>query len=200
MRAQILLAADRGMGVRESARELQTTTPTVMLWKGRYLAGGLMEIVRDAPRPGRPRQVSAEKVAQVVQRTIREKPPGATHWSTRTLAPVVGLSHTQVHRIWRAHGLKPHRQETFEVSTDIDFLAKLEDVVGLYLDPPEKAVVFSVDEKSQIQALDRTQPGLPFESPPDGGVASTLELRRARVGNAAYVSCERRNAIFEPRP
>lgn len=151
------------MGVRESARELRTTTPTVMLWKERYLAGGLAAVVRDAPRPGRPPQVSAEKVAEVVERTIREKPPGATHWSTRTLAPVVGLSHTQVHRIWRAHGLKPHRQETFKVSTDADFLAKLEDVVGLYLDPPEKAVVFSVDEKSQIQALDRTQPGLPMK-------------------------------------
>lgn len=163
LRADILLTADAGKGVRESARELQTTTPTVMLWKERYASGGLAAVVEDAPRPGRPRRVTAEKVAEVVERTTREKPAGATHWSTRTLAPVVGLSHMQVHRIWRAHGLKPHRQETFKVSTDPAFLAKLEDVVGLYLNPPEKAVVFSVDEKSQIQALDRTQPGLPMK-------------------------------------
>lgn len=109
LRADILLAADVGKGVRESARELKTTTPTVMLWKARYAAGGLAAVLEDAPRSGRPRQVTAEKVAEVVQRTTREKPVGATHWSTRTLAPIVGLSHMQVHRIWRAHGLKPHR-------------------------------------------------------------------------------------------
>src|SRR3990167_9276263 len=163
LRADILLAADVGMGVRQSARELKTTTPTVMLWKERYAAGGLAAVLKEAPRPGRPRQVTAEKVAEVIERTTREKPVGATHWSTRTLAPVVGLSHTQVHRIWRAHGLKPQREEAFKVSTDPNFLAKLEDVVGLYLNPPEKAVIFSVDEKSQIQALDRTQPGLPMK-------------------------------------
>ena len=163
LRAEILLLAAEGAGVRATARELKTTTPTVMLWKERYLLGGVEAVLEDAPRPGRPRRVTAEKVAEVIERTTREKPVGATHWSTRTLAPVVGLSHTQVHRIWRAHGLKPHRQETFKVSTDPQFLAKLEDVVGLYLNPPEKAVVFSVDEKSQIQALDRTQPGLPMK-------------------------------------
>jgi transposase len=163
LRAHILLAAEAGAGVRESARQLQTTPPTVMLWRSRYLAGGLEAVLRDAPKPGRPRTISEAKVAEVVERTTREKPPGATHWSTRTLAAEVGLSHTQVRRIWRAHGLKPHLQETFKVSTDPAFLAKLQDVVGLYLDPPEKAVVFSVDEKSQIQALDRTQPGLPMK-------------------------------------
>jgi transposase len=163
LRADILLAADGGLGVRETARTLMTTTPTVMLWQARYRAGGLKAVLADAPRPGRPRQVTAAKVAEVIERTTREKPAGATHWSTRTLAPLVGLSHTQVHRIWRAHGLKPHRQETFKVSTDPAFLTKLEDVVGLYLNPPEKAIVFSIDEKSQIQALDRTQPGLPMK-------------------------------------
>jgi len=163
LRADILLAAEAGAGVRESARQLQTTTPTVMLWRSRYLFGGLEAVLHDAPKPGRPRTISESKVAEVVERTTREKPRGATHWSTRTLAAEVGLSHTQVRRIWRAHGLKPHLQETFKVSTDPAFLAKLQDVVGLYLDPPEKAVVFSVDEKSQIQALDRTQPGLPLK-------------------------------------
>ncbi len=120
-------------------------------------------MLHDAPKPGRPRTIGEAKVAEVIERTTREKPPGATHWSTRTLAAEVGLSHTQVRRIWRAHGLKPHLERTFKVSTDPAFLAKLQDVVGLYLDPPEKAVVFSVDEKSQIQALDRTQPGLPLK-------------------------------------
>ena len=163
LRADILLAADVGLGVRETARQLETTTPTVMLWRNRYLTGGLEAVLHDAPKPGRPRTISEAKVAEVVERTTRQKPEGATHWSTRTLAAQVGLSHTQVRRIWRAHGLKPHLERTFKVSTDPAFLAKLQDVVGLYLDPPEKAVVFSVDEKSQIQALDRTQPGLPLK-------------------------------------
>ena len=163
LRARIVLLAAAGAGVRETARELRTTTPTVMLWRGRFASGGVQAILKEAPRPGRPRQIQADLVAEVVRRTLAEKPLGATHWSTRTLAPLVGLSHTQVHRIWRAHGLKPHRQENFKLSTDPAFLAKLEDVVGLYLDPPEKAVVFSIDEKSQIQALDRTQPGLPMK-------------------------------------
>ena len=178
LRANILLAADSGSGVRQSARELRTTTPTVMLWKQRYLGGGLGAVLDDAPRPGRPRQVLPDKVAEVVRLTTQEKPAGATHWSTRSLAPIVGLSHTQVHRIWRAHGLKPHRQETFKVSTDPQFLAKLEDVVGLYLNPPEKALVFSIDEKSQIQALDRTQPGLPMKR----GRAGTLTHDYKRNG------------------
>lgn len=149
-----------------------------MLWKERYRTGGLQAVLEDAHRPGRPRRITAEKVAEVVARTTQEKPAGATHWSTRTLAPVVGLSHTQVHRIWRAHGLKPHRQETFKVSTDPAFLAKLEDVVGLYLNPPEKAIVFSIDEKSQIQALDRTQPGLPMKK----GRAGTMTHDYKRNG------------------
>ncbi len=165
LRADILVAAADGKGVRESARTLQTTTPTVMLWKGRYASGGLRVVLADAPRPGRPRRVTAEKVAEVVERTTREKPVGATHWSTRTLAPVVGLSHTQVHRIWRAHGLKPHREETFKVSTDPDFLTKLEDVVGLYLNPAGKSGRFPY----------RCQLSPPGWKP---GVAVTPPLRR----------------------
>lgn len=164
LRARIVLLMDEGIGVRETARRLETTTPTVMLWRQRFTEGGLDAVLEEAPRSGRPRSVSAETVVEVVRRTTQEKPPGATHWTTRTLAPVVGLSHTQVHRIWRAHGLRPHRQESFKLSTDPAFLAKLADVVGLYLNPPEKAVVFSIDEKSQIQALDRTQPGLPMKA------------------------------------
>ena len=199
VRADVLLAADDGMGVRQSARELKTTTPTVMLWKERYRAGGLAAVLNEAPRPGRPRQVTAEKVAEVIERTTGEKPVGATHWSTRTLAPVVGLSHTQVHRIWRAHGLKPHRQDTFKVSTDPQFLAKLEDVVGLYLNPPEKAIVFSIDEKSQIQALDRTQPGLPMKK----GRAGTMTHDYKRNGTTtlfAALNVATGNVISECMP
>ena len=134
-----------------------------MLWRDRYRNGGLGAVLADAKRSGRPRVHADDKVTEIVSRTSTEKPAGATHWSTRTLGAVSGMSHTQVHRIWRAHGLKPHLHETFKVSTDPQFLARLKDVVGLYLNPPERAVVFSVDEKSQIQALDRTQPGLPMK-------------------------------------
>ena len=161
LRADILLAADRGLGVRASARELKTTTPTVMLWKARYLAGGLESVLEDAPRSGRPPRLTAEKVVEVIERTTREKPAGATHWSTRTLAPVVGLSHTQVHRIWRAHGLKPHRQETFKLSTDPNFLAKLKDVVGLYLNPPRRRWCFV----STRRARSKLSTGLSLASP-----------------------------------
>lgn len=163
LRARIVLLGAAGTGVRETARQLGTTTPTVMLWRRRFVEGGVAAVLKDAPRPGRPRQISTETVAEVVRRTLYEKPKTGTHWSTRTLAAEVGLSHTQIRRIWRAHGLKPHRQETFKLSTDPAFLAKLEDVVGLYIDPPEKAIVFSIDEKSQIQALERTQLGLPMK-------------------------------------
>jgi len=122
---------------------MKTNTPTVMLWKQRYTSGGLAAVLKEAKRPGRSK-VTAAKVAEVIERTLREKPTGATHWSTRRLAPVVGLSHTQVHRIWRAYGLKPHRQDTYP-----DFLAKLADVVGLCLDQPDKAIVFSIDKRAR---------------------------------------------------
>jgi transposase len=163
LRARIVLLADAGVGIRATARRLATTTPTVMLWRQRFRTGGVEAVLKDADRPGRPRRISADKVAEVVNRTLHEKQEGATHWSTRSLAPLVGLSHTQVHRIWRDHGLKPHRVDTFKLSTDPHFIEKLHDVAGLYLNPPEKAIVFSVDEKSQVQALDRTQPGLPMK-------------------------------------
>jgi len=163
LRARIVLMSGEGEKTGEIVAKLGASVPTVTRWRNRYEEGGAKAILKDARRPGRPRRISAEQVAEVVNRTLHEKPPGATHWSTRTLAPLVGLSHTQVHRIWRDHGLKPHRVDTFKLSTDPHFVEKLHDVVGLYLDPPEKAIVFSVDEKSQVQALDRTQPGLPMK-------------------------------------
>jgi hypothetical protein len=110
--------------------------------------------------------LTPEKITQVVHMTLHAKPPNATHWSLRSMAAAAGVSYRSVHRIWRAHGLKPHPVETFKVSRDKNFAAKVEDVVGLYLDPPDRALLFCVDEKSQIQALDRTQPGLPMKKGP----------------------------------
>jgi len=179
LRARIVLLGGDGFGVRETARRLQTATATVVLWRQRFAEGGVAGVLREAPRPGRPRSISSETVAEVVRQTTQEKPGGATtHWSTRSLAPVVGLSHTQIHRIWRAHGLKPHQQKVFKLSTDPKFVEKLTDVVGLYLNPPEKAVVFSIDEKTQVQALDRTQPGLPMKK----GRAGTMTHDYKRHG------------------
>ena len=144
-------------------QRLGTTTPTITLWRERYVAAGIAGLVKDAARPGRKPSLSAATVTGVVELTLREKPPNATHWSTRSMAAVAGISDTSVLRIWREHGLQPHRVETFKLSRDPRFVEKLQDVVALYIDPPKKAMVFSVDEKSQIQALDRTQPGLPMK-------------------------------------
>jgi len=155
LRAKILLASAEGEGVREMARRLDTTTTTVCLWRRRYLREGLAGIQTRA-RSGRPRRISDIKERSVVAATMRA-PKAATQWSARRLAKQVGFSHATVHRIWQKHDLQPHR-ETFEFSRDPAFETKLADVVGLYLDPPERALVLCVDEKSQIQALNRTQP------------------------------------------
>lgn len=163
IRAKIVLLSGQGECTGQIVECLGTTVPAITRWRDRYAQGGVAAVLNEAPRPGRPRRLGKEAVAEVVRITTTEKPEGATHWSTRTLAPVVGMSRSQVHRIWRTHGLKPHLSRTFKVSTDPRFIEKLQDVVGLYMHPPEKAVVFSVDEKSQIQALDRTQPGLPMK-------------------------------------
>ncbi len=173
LRARIVLLSGEGRSTGDIVNCLGTSHPTVTLWRNRYEQGGAEAVLREAPRPGRPPRISTEEVAQVIDRTLHEKPAGATQWSTRTLAPLVGMSHVQVHRIWKAHGLKPHLVRTFKLSNDPRFIEKLQDVVGLYMHPPEKAVVFSVDEKSQIQALDRTQPGLPMKK----GRAGTVHRR-----------------------
>ena len=132
-------------------------------WRTRFLESGIAGIAKDAPRPGRTPAVSKQKVQQIIHKTTREKPSNATHWSRRTMAAAAGVSASTVGRIWRAHGLKPHRVKTFKLSNDPRFAEKLDDIVGLYLNPPEHALVLSLDEKSQIQALDRTQPGLPLK-------------------------------------
>ena len=162
-RAQIVLQAAAGMANSEIAQALDITRPKVGLWRQRFIAQGTAGIEKDAPRSGRPRRIAARKIDEIVSLTTRQTPAHATHWSTRTLAEVAAVSPSTVGRIWRTHGLKPHRVRSFQLSKDRHFAEKLEDVVSLYLHPPEQASVLSVDEKCQIQALDRTQPGLPWK-------------------------------------
>lgn len=160
-RATIVLLAAEGLENTEIAERLGVRRHTVGKWRTRFIEGGEEAILQDAPRSGR--KPDAEAVAEILRMTTQERPPGgATHWSTRTLAAEVGVSRTFVQRTWKAHNLQPHRTKTFKVSNDPRFEEKLCDVVGLYLDPPEHAIVLSVDEKSQIQALDRTQKSLPL--------------------------------------
>lgn len=161
-RAMIVLAAGKGQPVNAIAKEFAVSRPTVYLWRDRFQQAGVLGLMKDAPRPGRKRALSPDKVHAIVDATLRTTPPDATHWSVRTMAKAQGVSHAMVHRIWRAHGLQPHRVETFKLSRDPDFVKKLRDVVGVYLNPPEKALVFCVDEKPQVQALDRTAPVLPL--------------------------------------
>ena len=163
LRARIVLLSANGISTAEIMRRLSTSTPTISRWRNRYETDGVAGLFKDRSRSGRKRRIEEAKVREVVHRTLQEKPLCATHWSTRSLAKVVGLSPASVQRIWKAHGLKPHRIRTFKLSRDPRFVEKLQDVVGLYIDPPEHAIVLSVDEKSQIQALDRTQPGLPMK-------------------------------------
>jgi transposase len=163
VRSRIILLAANGLQNQQIAAELGVSTRMVALWRGRFLLLGAQGLLKDAPRPGRTPRITAEAVAEVVSRTTQTTPSNATQWSTRTMAREVGISEASVRRIWHAHGLKPHRIESFKISRDPEFAAKLDDVVGLYLNPPEHALVLSVDEKSQIQALDRTQPGLPIK-------------------------------------
>jgi transposase len=161
LRARIVLHCAEGLGNHDVARKLGCGESTVRKWRKRWIALGL-DGLDDGFRSGAPRKASDDKVEEVVRLTIETTPEGATHWSTRSMASKVGLSKDTVARIWRAFGLKPHRSTTFQISTDPFFIEKVRDVVGLYMDPPDNALVLSVDEKSQIQALNRTQPVLPM--------------------------------------
>src|SRR6266545_5473446 len=163
LRARIVLLAAEGLENREIAVKLNTSKPTAGLWRARYAKLGLAGIEKDASRPGRPRKDRGDLEQKIVHMTTQEKPRNATHWSTRSLAAVLKIDHVLVHRVWKAHGLQPHWVRSFKLSKDKDFIKKLVDVVGLYLNPPEHALVLCADEKSQIQALDRTQPGLPIK-------------------------------------
>ena len=163
LRAKIVLLAADGWSNVQVARQVGTSRPTVILWRHRFLQGGPNALTEIAPGRGRRVTYGAERVKAVVEATTQTKPPGATHWSTRTMAKAQGISKATVQRIWSAHGLQPHRTKRFKLSKDRQFTEKLTDVVGLYLNPPDKAIVLCVDEKSQIQALERTQPGLPMK-------------------------------------
>src|SRR5580693_7720768 len=160
-RARVLLACAEGMDNKAAARKLRCSKGMVGKWRARFLRARL-EGLYDEPRPGAPRQVSDDQIEQVVIQTLESTPRGQTHWSTRELASATGLSRMTISRIWHAFGLQPHRTETFKLSPDPLLIEKVRDIVGLYMNPPDHALVFCVDEKSQIQALDRTQPLLPL--------------------------------------
>ena len=177
-RAQIVLASAAGESGSAICTRLNVSRPTVSRWLDRYDVDGVVGLEADRPRAGRPKQITIADEAAIIERTLRTAPPSGTHWSTRIMARVTGHHHATIARIWRAHGLKPHRVKRFKLSTDPEFVAKLRDVVGLYLHPPERAVVFAFDEKSQIQALDRTQPGLPLKK----GRAGTMTHDYKRHG------------------
>jgi transposase len=160
-RARIILSASDGKSNTTVAEELKLTQPTVGKWRTRFLEQRLDGLM-DEPRPGAPRTITDDDVERVITMTLETTPTDATHWSTRALAAKAGMSQSAISRIWRAFGLQPHRAETFKLSKDPLFIEKVRDIVGLYLSPPDRAVVLCVDEKSQIQALDRTQPLLPM--------------------------------------
>jgi len=162
VRARIILLAAEGKSNLDIANNLNINVNTAAKWRKRFLQHRFKGL-QDKPRNGPKRIYNAGKVAEIVNTTLQTKPPKDTHWSTRTLAEKMGVSHMTIQRIWKAHNLQPHRVRTFKLSRDPRFVEKLTDVVGLYLNPPEHALVLSVDEKSQIQALDRTQPGLPLK-------------------------------------
>jgi transposase len=161
VRSRIVLRCANGVTNTQVAEELQVTNATVGKWRSRFIARGIAGLL-DEPRSGAPRSISDDRVEAVVVKTLESTPRNATHWSTRSMAETSGLSHTSVQRIWQAFGLQPHRSESFKLSTDPQLIEKVRDIVGLYLNPPDTALVLCVDEKTQIQALDRSQPVLPM--------------------------------------
>jgi transposase len=178
-RARIVLLSGAGQRPVAVAAAVGKSLLTVRRWRRRYRDKGVEGLLKDATRPPRRKPLSAETVKRVIGLTLNTKPPGGvTQWSVRSMAAAAGLSHSSIQRIWKAHGIKPHLRRTFKLSRDPAFAEKVADVVGLYLDPPDKALVLSVDEKSQIQALDRTQPGLPMKK----GRAGTMTHDYKRHG------------------
>lgn len=162
LRSRICLLAHEGIGNRQIARQLNTSRPTVLLWRERFAQSGVAGLEHEPPRKASTQRLDDELIKTIVDTTLQTTPADATHWSTRTLGRQLGVSHMTVARIWDSHGLQPHRVRTFKMSRDKQFVEKLTDIVGLYMNPPDKALVLCVDEKSQIQALDRTQLGLPL--------------------------------------
>jgi transposase len=181
IRARIITMAADGVLNQDIAHALSVSRPTVQLWRERFLALRLSGLEKDAPRPGRKPKVSAGIIRAVVEDTLHSPAPNAAHWSTRSMAKAHGLSQTMVYRIWQDHNLKPHLVKTFKISRDKHFVEKLQGVAGLYLNPPDKALVLCVDEKSQIQALDRAQPGVPIKK----GRCGTMTNDNKRNGTTA---------------
>src|SRR5215204_5368137 len=177
-RARIVLMTAEGRGVTAIMRALGVAKTTVWRWQEYFGEAGVVGLVKGRSKPPGRKPIPDDIKLKVVEKTVKERPPAATHWSVRTMAGAMGISHTSVQRIWKEHGLKPHLVRRFKVSNDPDFVAKVKDIVGLYLAPPDKALVLAVDEKSQIQALDRTQPGLPLKK----GRAGTLTHDYKRNG------------------
>ena len=179
-RARIVLLSGCGFGTNSIQREARVSKPTVWRWQKAYMDGGVERLLKDRGKGARAgkKPISAEVRLAIVKRTAQEKPKHATHWSARMLAEEIGVGHTTVQRVWKEHGLKPHLTRPFKLSNDPKFAEKVVDIVGLYLNPPDKAVVLCVDEKSQIQALDRTQPGLPMKK----GRAQTMTHDYKRNG------------------
>ncbi len=181
LKARIILMASDGFANHAIAKTLGTSRPTVQLWRQRFGKGGLKALTKIEKGRGAKPTISPEKIKAIVEATLHSRPAGATHWSCRTMAKAMGVSPDTVNRIWRAHELQPHRVTTFKLSHDPLFVEKLSDVIGLYMNPPEHALVLCVDEKAQIQALDRTQPGLPIKR----GRCGTMTHDYKRNGTAA---------------
>ena len=177
-RAQIVLMTADGHGTMAIMRTVGVAKTTVWRWQEYFVSAGVAGLVKGRSKPPGKKPIADEVKLKVVEKTMKERPANATHWSVRSMAAEIGISHTSVQRIWHEYGLKPHLVRGFKVSNDPDFVAKVKDVVGLYLDPPERALVLAVDEKSQIQALDRTQPGLPMKK----GRAGTMTHDYKRNG------------------
>ena len=163
LRSRIVLKKMEGLSHEAIAEHLGTSRVTVGLWLKRYQNGGIPALLKDAPRCGRIPQLTEEKEKEIIEATLHSVPSGATHWSVRTMAEAQKVSRMAVHRVWKKYNIKPHLVKTFKISNDPQFVEKVRDIIGLYLNPPDRAFVLSVDEKSQIQALDRTQPGLPIK-------------------------------------
>src|SRR5450631_3141422 len=177
-RAKIVVLSAEGHGVMAIMREVEVSKTTVWRWQDYFVEAGVAGLLKGRSKPPGKKPICAEIKLKLIEKTVKERPANATHWSVRMMAEEMGISHTSVQRIWHEHGLKPHLVRSFKVSNDPDFAEKVEDIVGLYLDPPERALVLSIDEKSQIQALDRTQPGLPMKK----GRAGTMTHDYKRNG------------------
>lgn len=178
LRSRIVLKKMEGLSQEIIGEQLGTSRVTVSLWQKRYQNGGIQTLLKDAPRSGRIPRLSEEKEKEIIEATLHSTPAEATHWSVRTMAEAQKISRMAVHRVWKKYNIKPHKVKTFKISNDPNFVEKVKDIVGLYLNPPDRALVLSVDEKSQIQALDRTQPGLPMKR----GYAGTMTHDYKRHG------------------